>query len=400
MGSSLVLNSIAFGVARIMIASEADPSPGADVLHICHITSALRGGPATSLGHLVRHQWAAGCRVSLIYSSVRDDFQDHREGFPEGLKVLPWQVTREINPRTDWKALQQLRELVERIADDEPPSILHLHCSKAGAIGRFVGRSLGVPTVYSPRGIAYLRRDVSLLRRGVYYMVEALIAPFGGPVVAASPTEMDAVRRLPARAEMIANGVDLADLAARLPTRTPDNAGATSNRPFTVAICGIINESKQPWLVDRIVRAAPRGWRWWWIGDGDLRHHLESTPDLEILGWTPRNDTLRRIAAADVLLHASAWEGMPNVVLEAMALARPVVASDIVGNRDLVRNEETGFLIDDEADYAQKLTLLESDPGLRRRFGAAGLSRIRESFDISVLGPRWLDLYREMTRGS
>lgn len=358
-------------------------------MHVCHITSALRGGPATSLGHLIRHQVASGCTVSLIYSSLRDDFADHAGDFPVDLEVVPWPVKREIEMRTDWTAWRLLRDSVRRLK----PDLLHLHCSKAGFLGRLVGRSAGIPTVYSPRGIAYLRRDVSAMRRAFYYAVEAVTAPLGGPVVAASPTEAAAVRSLPVGTEMIPNGVDLADLALRV---SPAEAPAPES-PFTVAICGIINESKQPWLVDRIVRAAPRGWRWWWIGDGDLRHHLESTPDLEILGWTPRDDTLRRIATADVLLHASAWEGMPNVVLEAMALARPVVASNIVGNRDLVRNEETGFLIDEEDDYAQKLALLASDPGLRRRFGAAGLSRIRESFDISVLGPRWLNLYRKLT---
>lgn len=90
------------------------------------------------------------------------------------------------------------------------------------------------------------------------------------------------------------------------------------------------------------------------------------------------------LAAMDIFALPSAQEGLPRVILEAMLLGKPVVASDIVGSRELVVPGATGFLHDysDEPALARHLAALLDEPDLVRRFGTAGRERVLAEFGI------------------
>jgi phosphatidylinositol alpha 1,6-mannosyltransferase len=112
------------------------------------------------------------------------------------------------------------------------------------------------------------------------------------------------------------------------------------------------------------------------IGDGPARPWFEQQlPDAIFLGHQEGGDLARVLASADVLLNPSITEAFGNVTLEAMACGLPVVAADSTGATNLVRDGETGMLVDyDEIDaFADALEAYARDPELRRRHGAAGL---------------------------
>jgi glycosyltransferase involved in cell wall biosynthesis len=114
-------------------------------------------------------------------------------------------------------------------------------------------------------------------------------------------------------------------------------------------------------------------------------------------GVTP-DEVSRRLRQADVLLHASVAEGIPNVVLEAMACAVPVVATDVGGTSEAVRDGVEGILVAprDPAQLAESLLLLARDPALRARMGAAGRARIEERFTLDGQLQDFLSMYREV----
>lgn len=101
-----------------------------------------------------------------------------------------------------------------------------------------------------------------------------------------------------------------------------------------------------------------------------------------LTGFDPQ--PLRLVAAMDIFALCSASEGLPRVILEAMLLKRPVVASSIVGSRELVADGETGLLYPcgDIAALTTALTRLAGDDALRQRMGEAGERRVREHFSI------------------
>lgn len=122
-----------------------------------------------------------------------------------------------------------------------------------------------------------------------------------------------------------------------------------------------------------------------------VRDHIAATglgEKVLLIGKVPEAREL--IAAADVFLLTSDFEGTPNVVLEAMAAGVPCLATAVDGVKDVIEHEVTGLLADrDAAALAQGLRRLAADPGLRRRLGEAARAKME-------LGPRADDVVRRL----
>ena len=137
-----------------------------------------------------------------------------------------------------------------------------------------------------------------------------------------------------------------------------------------------------------------------WIGGGELEPLLEEmiadlglTGKLEVTGWLPHEAALRRLSEADVFVHYSRWDAMPNAVLEAMVCGLPVVASDIPGNRGLVRPGENGFLAAAETELLERTLQLVDDPELGARLGVNGCAMVREEYSRERLLREISELY-------
>jgi glycosyltransferase involved in cell wall biosynthesis len=140
------------------------------------------------------------------------------------------------------------------------------------------------------------------------------------------------------------------------------------------------------------------------VGDGPQRQRLERFRDnvqlqgrVHFLGH--RNDVSQFIEHVDVLWLASAFEGLPNIIMEAMAAGVPVVATDIAGNNDLVMPEKTGFLVPvgDTAALARHAIQILNDPQLAARMGQAGRQEMLENYSIDKMVRRHAELYHELS---
>lgn len=139
------------------------------------------------------------------------------------------------------------------------------------------------------------------------------------------------------------------------------------------------------------------------LGDGPQRKALERYRELchiedkvHFLG--ARNDVARWMPHFEVLWLASSFEGLPNVVMEAMAAGVPVVATDIAGTNELVVHGQTGFLapLGDRAGLARFTNKILDDSGLAARLGAAGRERIGQEFTLAAMVEEHAALYREL----
>ena len=139
------------------------------------------------------------------------------------------------------------------------------------------------------------------------------------------------------------------------------------------------------------------------VGDGPQRSRLERYRDqseiadrVHFLGERP--DVPRLVAHFDVLWLASEYEGQSNAVLEAMSAAVPVIATDIPGNRDLVIDGTTGYLVPlgDRFEFTRRTHWLLDDEALRRRLGDAGRERVFREFSARQMVARHAELYREL----
>ena len=138
-------------------------------------------------------------------------------------------------------------------------------------------------------------------------------------------------------------------------------------------------------------------------GDGPLRGELEKTAEdydlvekVRFLGH--RDDVPRLMSAADLVVLPSEYEGLPNVVLEAMNMGKPVVATAAPGTTEVVVDGETGLLtpIDDAPNMARAVRSLIRDPERSRAMGEAGRARVRAEFPASAMVSRFADLYERL----
>lgn len=144
-------------------------------------------------------------------------------------------------------------------------------------------------------------------------------------------------------------------------------------------------------------------WSFVWAGDGLERAALERQAqerglfNIRFLGFSHRATDL--IQNADVVLSTSLWEGLPYALIEACALGVPVVASDVVGNDEVVIPNRNGFLypLESPAEAVSMLRDILTDPGLRARLARGAREVYEESFTLDTSVNRVASLYREVT---
>jgi glycosyltransferase involved in cell wall biosynthesis len=128
-----------------------------------------------------------------------------------------------------------------------------------------------------------------------------------------------------------------------------------------------------------------------------LLRTLRPRPWARHIGAVPHARMASLLSQADIVLNCSLSEGgMANSVLEALALGRAVVASDIPGNRSLIEPGVTGLLFRDAAGLAAAVDRLAADPGLRARLGAAGRAVVERRYPLSREIDGYMDVYRRL----
>ena len=139
------------------------------------------------------------------------------------------------------------------------------------------------------------------------------------------------------------------------------------------------------------------------VGDGPLLSELQQLRgELNLVDFVDFSGACDEMVAvyhdAHILVHTSDYEGMPNVILEAMACALPVISTRAGAAPDLVDDGVTGFLteIGDVEAIAEKMVYLAERPALRREMGRAGREKVLARYDLNDLEDRLVSLYRSL----
>lgn len=278
-----------------------------------------------------------------------------------------------------------------RLMREEPFDILHVHGHEAGLWGRIVGRLARV------RGIVYTPHTLEsgVIWRRAYLGIERALAPLTDAWISVSNADrLTLIERGIAAAHKICtvhNGVDSSFLPRRDPMVTRRSLSIPDGVPVVVQVGRLSTQKGPKYFLQAAARALKQNpdIRFLLVGDGPLREkmqglarRLSATPSVTFLGW--REDADDVMASADLVVLSSLWEGLPYVLLEAMALGKPVIASNVGGNPELVEHERTGLLVTprDEALLARAILALIGDPVTARGMGQAGKQRVREHFSL------------------
>ena len=288
-----------------------------------------------------------------------------------------------VSPRRPVAAVGALTRAFRR----ERPAIVQSFLFHANIASRLAARRAGRPPVVGGLRVAERRRS-----RRWHLTLDRLTAPLGvGSVCVSRGVERFSIKQGkldPDRLVVIPNGVD----PARFDAATPVDRGSIGVPEDAVLALYVGRLDPQKGLNDlfraagHVARNCP-AWHLVLAGDGPLRAELVARSELAGLAgrvhWLGRRDDVPGLLrAADLLVLPSLWEGMPNVVLEAMAAGLPVVATQVEGTEDLVIPGQTGWLVppNRSGPLADALLAAATDPDRRRAYGQAGRARVEAEF--------------------
>lgn len=311
-----------------------------------------------------------------------------------GVEVFGLGRTSRLDPKP-WRPL--IKTLRSR-----PVDVLHAHKFGSNLWGSVIGSLARVPVIVSHEhtwSYEGNRPRVLLDRNVVGRLSDAFIA-----VSEHDRRKMIDVERIPPeRAILIPNGIP--GPRPRTGSDVRAGLGIPPAAPVAGAIGNLRPQKAYAHLIEAAARARDRipGLRVLIAGDGPEREALDARiaelglrETVTLLG--SRADVGDLLAAMDVVVSSSSFEGSPLALMEAMAASTPIVATAVGGVPDLVVDGETGLLVPpgDPGRLAEALTRVLGDPGLAQRMGEAGAQRQRLEFDFAGMVGRVEDLYARL----
>ncbi|MCP5005979.1 MAG: glycosyltransferase family 4 protein [Planctomycetes bacterium] len=375
------------------------------------ITRLELGGPPILildiLQRLSKERFESTIATGFASSRKRDMIDLAKE---KGLKVfiIP-SLVRNSCPHKDFVSLVRLFFLIKRERFD----IIHTHTSKGGFIGRLAARLAGAKVIiYSPHGDifeGYFSRPVTKL----FVLLEKFAALFTDEIITLSKRgkkrfidhgigEVQRIRH-------IYNGIDFKkfNIDGNKKLEKRDDFGLSGD-DFVCATIGrlvpVKGHSHLLKAVHRVVQNIPRA-KFLFVGDGPLRQSLEQEivslkleSHVSLLG--ARTDIAEMLSCIDLFLLPSINEGFGIVLVEAMAMGKPVLATNVGGIPEIVTDGTTGILVPpkDYEAFASAIIKLYNNPTLAFKMGQAGYKRARRLFNIESTVQKYETLYHELTR--
>jgi glycosyltransferase involved in cell wall biosynthesis len=353
------------------------------MIRILHISQSL-GGVANSLNLIFSNIDKERFELTLV-APDSPELEEHVRS--AGFDYIPLNMKRQIGFHDVIDVFKILKIMSAKQYD-----LVHCHSAKAGVLGRIAAFLQRKPVIYSPRGWSYLSQEG--WRRSFFRNIERLMVPCTDRIVVASaseaalgkkevwfnenkmnivnnsffPSEVEQIEHLPlpiikeyvltiGRITYQKNIDQFINVAEYLHTQFP-------HLKFIIKGSGYLNplEEKAKTLV--------------------MSKNLHEV--VVFVPWGAKIETLNWIRGCTIYVHTALFEALPNVILEAMAIGKPAVATNTVGNCDTVIDGVTGYLteLNDVEGMAKKIAELLRDKEKARAFGEAGKSYAWENFDI------------------
>lgn len=284
------------------------------------------------------------------------------------------------------------------------PDVLHLHGSRAGLFGAVAARRAGIrPTIYTAHAFSFHRVGPAATR-WLFARMEMLTCAHVDQVICLTHADLtDAARRGIAVGHftVVPNGVDIAPFDAARDCRA--ELGFSPTTPVVGMVARLVPQ-KDPLTFVRtahLVAATIPNARFLIVGDGPLRQPVEDAVRRAGLAGRCvltgfRHDVPSLLCSMDVVVVPSQWEGLPLIILEAMAASRPVVATRLPSIAEVVVDGETGVTAPagDAEGLARAVLSLLTDHAAAASLGRRGRLRVERAFSLSRMGEGTAAVYR------
>jgi glycosyltransferase involved in cell wall biosynthesis len=394
----------------VVPAGELPPQPSLPRVKVLHVTTKMAGG---SGGNVVLSAAGMDPRMYEVWIAGSAGGPRWRDIEGTGVQTVELPRFREvISPINDLIVLVQLIRLMRR----ERFAVVHTHHAKGGVLGRLAARWCRVPVVVHTFHAFSFHDFMGTLRRRTYQFLERRVRKAAHAFVAVAPqVAREAVERRLAPAgsvRVVPSSVNIDDIPQTARASTRRELGLDGDGPI-IGTVGRLAFQKAPLDFVRmaaLVAERHPDARFVWVGDASFkgpqggasweRRTREEARrlgvDLRLTGF--RTDAPAVTVCFDVFVITSLYEGLGRALTEAMAAARPVVATAVNGVPDLVEPGSTGLLAppSDPRSMADCVSWLLEHPEEARRMGQAGRDRVVRTFRPEVMCQGLDDLYRDL----
>ena len=319
----------------------------------------------------------------------------------KGLEVEQWTDTAWFSPVV-------IRKLAEKLRRDQI-GLIHTHGYKTNLLGGIAARLASVKAIATVH-----LHDLSTRRLRLYRTLDLVVLrsfPRIITVAEAIRQELIASGFPPDKVVTVHNGIEGQSFASGVSSRVERlkrRLGIGASQPVVSTVGRLCPQKRQRDFLEsaaRVLKALPNA-RFLVLGDGpakqeflDLCRYLRIHDAVSFLGH--QRDVAAFMVMSNCIVLASVREGLPYVLLEALALAKPVVATQVGGVSELVQDGETGLLVPPRRPdrLAEAILYLLRNPAEAARMGQNGRKRVLREFTAEVMGHKTAEVYREVLSG-
>lgn len=315
-----------------------------------------------------------------------------------GIKPVSYRIERSsLNPFKEISTINNIRSVVRKI----DPDILHTFTHKPNIYGNF-SKARNIINTVTGLGSFFIHEDIrSKTVRRVIECLYKYSAKNSKKVIFQNPEDLNyfvSKGIIPEKKAILikSSGVDTDFFK---PTDKDkdlfEELGLSYSKPVILMIARVIKDKGVLEFIDaaEILKEEAQFVYAGEIDEGNKNAFKPDFRNVKFLGFV--KDVKRLISIADVVVLPSYREGIPKTLLEAAAMAKPLIATDVAGCREVVKNGYNGFLVPpkDAKALAEKIKILIDNEKIRNMFGKNGRDYVKQEFDIRVVVERYLELY-------
>ena len=327
---------------------------------------------------------------------VSEDYKEQLERFKpytSNIYIVP--MVREIDLKKDLKSIIEVRKILKQIK----PDIIYMHSSKAGAIGRIaLVFNFKAKKLYNAHGW-YFNAQISDKKKKIFALIEKILAIKTDRIINISKSEYESALKYKIAPKkkmcIIENGIDFTKFKNNDKNREETRKEYNIKENETViGVVGRLSEQKDPMTMIKafeLVHKENKNTRLMYVGSGELEEEVKQyardnniLDKIIITGWVKNVE--KYIPAFDIAVLPSKWEGFGLVLIEYMACDKPIIATNVGGIKDIIKDNENGLLISIESgkELVNKILELVKNNSLKINI-IENNKKYRNLYDINLL---------------
>lgn len=355
---------------------------GRNPIHICHITQSP-GGVETFILNIIKNTNSNLFKhVVLCYKN--GNLYKRAEEYGASVILIP--MTREISIIKDLKSFVKIILYLKK----NPPDVIHGHSAKGGVFSVLSGWLLNIPSIYTPHAFSYLSQV--RIKRKIALKIEKFLTLFNSYFLPSGEAERDrAIMEVGWRKKDILN-IYYNSISLNRYTNNVNN-----NKKKVITTLARLTYQKNPLMFVNIAKNVLMNrddvvFLIVGVGMGYTDELTESTKQFILLNgleekiilkpWSSENEIEEILDQTDIYFSTSRFEGLPTVLLMAYNHEIPIVATNVDGNKDVVKHGITGYLSNDEKELENYLNILLTNSDLKVTLGQNGRTLLAEKFNI------------------